>query len=467
MSGRTIDIAEIIEAQKINPFWVRLLVVSWFVTFFDGFDMQVIAFAATYIAPDLDLTRRMLGDIFTIGIFGTLVGGVLFGFIGDKIGRRPAIIFATLSFGVLTFALGLARTYEHFLILRFVNGIMIGGALPLCWALNVEYAPRNARATVVTIIMLGYSLGGGLCGPVSVWLEPHYGWPSIFFFGGIGSLIAGAMLFFGLPESIRFLTARNRRPDLVAGIARRIAPKADIPDDAVFVLGDERKDAPKFKLANLFAGDLRIITPLLWATYIVSSMAVFFKASWSPIVLVDMGFTRPEAALMASLGAVAGALGGLSLMRFTDKLGPVSIAALPLVVIPLLLYAAFGQMNGVAFMALNTLIGFCIVGAHTGVTSIASIYYPSAFRANGAGWASSVAKIGSIAGPFIGGLVLSTAMPARYTFALLAICQLALTIFVGALGLYHGVIAKRRAAGGTAPAPSGHGAVMEAASKNS
>jgi AAHS family 4-hydroxybenzoate transporter-like MFS transporter len=446
MSGRTVDIAGIIEGQKINPFWVRLLVVSCFVTFFDGYDMQVIAFASIYIAPDLHLTRTMLGEIFSIGIVGTLVGGILLGFVADKVGRRPTIIFAVLSFAVLTFAMGFARTYEQFMILRFLNGITIGGAIPLCWALNVEYAPRSARATVVTIIMMGYSLGGGICGPIAVWLEPKFGWPAVFFFGGIGSLVSAALVWLALPESIRFLTAQNKRPDLIAKILRRLAPKEAIPEGATFVLGDERKEAPKFKFGDLFEGPLRVITPLLWATYVVSSSAVWFKANWAPVVLTDMGFSRPEAALAASLTSLAGALGGLALMRFTDRMGPISIASLPLIGVPLLLFAAYGPIGGPPFIILNTVIGFCIVGAHTGVTSINSVYYPSAIRANGAGWVSSVGKIGSIAGPLIGGLVLSTTMPARYTFALLAITQVLLALFVGALGLYHGYVGRKRAA---------------------
>ncbi len=135
-------------------------------------------------------------------------------------------------------------------------------------------------------------------------------------------------------------------------------------------------------------------------------------------------------------------------MRFTDKMGPVSIASLPLIGVPLLLYAAFGPIGGTPFIILNTVIGFCIVGAHTGVTSINSIYYPSAIRANGSGWVSSIGKIGSIAGPYVGGIVLSTAMPARYTYALLAVTQVLLALFVGALGVY----ALRRRAADPVPA---------------
>src|SRR5262249_25961102 len=140
------------------------------------------------------------------------------------------------------------------------------------------------------------------------------------------------------------------------------------------------------------------------------------------------------------------AIGGLSLMRFTDRLGAASITALPILVIPLLLYAAFGNLSIPAFTLLTAAIGFCIGGAHTGVISIASIFYPSAYRAKGAGWVSPIAKIGSIPGPYIGGLVLPTQLPARYTYAILAICPLMLAIFVSALGLYHRGVLRRRAA---------------------
>jgi AAHS family 4-hydroxybenzoate transporter-like MFS transporter len=438
MTRQAIDLAEVIERQKINRFWVKLLVLSWLITFFDGYDMQVVAFTAPYITEDLGLTRRMLGDIFALGLVGTMAGGFLFGFIGDRLGRRPAIVAACFGFGALTVALGFARSYEAFLALRFLSGVAIGGALPLTWALNVEYAPRRARATAVTVVMIGYTLGSTVCAPVAVWLAPKLGWPAVYFVGGAGAILTATLLIFALPESLRFLATKPDRTGVVARIVRRIAPGEDIPEGARFVVTDEAggEDRPS-RFADIFKNELAIITPLLWAAYIMSSMATFFLASWSPIVLEDIGFRRDQAAIMTALNALAGGLGALSLMRFTDRFGAASISVLALLAIPLLLCAATMTLGLVPFMVLYTLIGFCVTGSHSAVVSIASIYYPSACRARGAGWAASVAKVGSIAGPFIGGLVLSTGMPVRYAFAFLAICPLLLAVFVGSLGLYH------------------------------
>ena len=100
------DVSEIIENQKLSGFIIQLIVVSWIVTFFDGFDMNAIAFVAPELTSALHLNKLMLGNLFSIGLAGTMIGGFLFGYLGDRFGRRPSIIFATVSFGILT--LGLA-----------------------------------------------------------------------------------------------------------------------------------------------------------------------------------------------------------------------------------------------------------------------------------------------------------------------------------------------------------------------
>jgi MFS transporter, AAHS family, 4-hydroxybenzoate transporter len=118
-----VDVSLIIEQQKLNGFLIALVVGSWVITFFDGFDMNVIAFAAPYLAPVFGLDKVMMGKVFSIGLAGTMVGGFLFGYVGDKIGRRPAIILATATFGILTMAIAFAANYQQLLALRFLMAL--------------------------------------------------------------------------------------------------------------------------------------------------------------------------------------------------------------------------------------------------------------------------------------------------------------------------------------------------------
>jgi MFS transporter, AAHS family, 4-hydroxybenzoate transporter len=447
----TIDVSAVIERQRLGGFLIGLVVISWIITFFDGFDSQAIAFAAPYLSGQYHLDKVMMGNVFSIGLVGTLIGGFVFGYLGDRLGRRPAIIFATAAFGVLTLAFVLAAGYGSLLMLRLIDGIALGGMLPLAWALNIEYAPKRYRATIVTVIMIGYSVGIAVGGPTANWLIPRYGWQALFALGGALSLAAALVLVFMLPESARFLVSKGWAGAHVAELVHRLTGER-VAADAHFVVEDEIGTAKDFRPRLLFRGQLRAITPLLWLAYIASSMAVFFLATWTPLVFEALNFTRSQAALAGSVGAAAGAVGGLLLMRFTDNLGAIAITVMPLLAIPLLLIAAFADVGHAAFFALFALIALFLVGGHFGLHSIAGIFYPSAYRGNGAGWAISVAKIGSIAGPFAAGLILSTSLPVRYIFAVLVVCPAVFVVCIFIVGRIHSSMLEREASSPAAPA---------------
>lgn len=459
----TIDVSEIIERQKLGRFLIALVMISWIITFFDGLDTNLISFAAPYFGAQYHLSKLQIGNIFSMGLFGTMVGGFALGYLGDRIGRRPMVVTATALFGILTMCFALANSYRSLFSLRFIDGLPLGGMLPLAWALNIEYAPKRYRATIVTVIMMGYSLGTALGGPIAIWLIPKFGWKSVFVFGGIFSLICSGILFAILPESIRFLVSKGftteRLAPRIAPILRRIAPGLAIPAGATFVVTDESNQSKDFKPSLLFRGELRWITPLVWMAYIASSLAVFFIVNWTPVVFEALKYTRKEAATAASLYSGVGALGGLLLMRFTDKRGAIAITVMPVMTTLLLIAASFVSMGHVAFLILAAVTGGFLIGGHFGMHSICGIFYPSAYRANGAGWATSIAKVGSVAGPILGGIVLSTSLPVRYIFAVLAVCPAFMAICIYIVGRMHRRILGREA---LAAAESANGVLIAA-----
>ena len=441
----TIDVSAIIEQQKLGRFLISLVLISWIITFFDGLDSNLISFAAPYFGAQYHLTKLQLGNIFSMGLFGTMVGGFALGYLGDRMGRRPMVVLATALFGILTMCFALANNYESLFALRFINGLPLGGMLPLAWALNIEYAPKRYRATIVTVIMMGYSLGTALGGPIAIWLIPKFGWKSVFIFGGAFSLFCAGVLFVILPESIRFLAAKGLGADRIAAIVRRIAPGQIIPANAHFIVSDESQLNKDFKPSLLFRGELRFITPLIWLGYIASSLAVFFIVNWTPVVFEALKYSRREAATAASLYSAVGAIGGLLLMRFTDKRGAIAITVMPIMTALLLLTATFVGMGHLQFLVLSAITGGFLIGGHFGMHSICGIFYPSAYRANGAGWATSIAKIGSVAGPILGGIILSTSLPVRDIFAVLAVCPITMAICIYIVGRMHRRILGREA----------------------
>ncbi len=419
---RMFDVSAFLNDRKLSSFNVVLIVLSWLITVFDGLDMTMISYVAPYIQDDLGLSKAQLGDVFSAGIGGAAVGGFLFAYLGDRFGRRPAIIFAGYTFGILTCVTAFAQSYEQLVWLRFLDGLAIGGTLPLAWALNIELVPKKMRSTVVTTIMIGYSVGAVASGPMTNWIAPLYEWHGVFLAGGIATMICAMILHIGLPESVRFLVSKERSPELIAKMLKRLDPALDVSATDRFELSDERKAPGHFPVRMLFQGDLKWITPLIWLGFGSSSLGIFFMTSWGPLLLEGLDFPRQTAALVSSLNGFLGACMGLLLMRFTDHFGPRAIAVFPALAVPVLLLLGLGFFPHNVFLIGVTLGSIFVTGGHYGIQSICGIYYPSAIRASGGGWASSISKIGGVSGPIIGAVILSSGLPLQTSFAFLAVC---------------------------------------------
>lgn len=131
LSPRTIDVGALIERRRFDRFNLRLLVISWLITVFDGFDLSIAAFAAPYIREELKLSTGQLANVFSAGLAGMTLGGLVFSYFADRIGRRPIVIATAFGFGVLTCATAFAPSYETLVLLRLLDGFAIGGMVPI------------------------------------------------------------------------------------------------------------------------------------------------------------------------------------------------------------------------------------------------------------------------------------------------------------------------------------------------
>jgi AAHS family 4-hydroxybenzoate transporter-like MFS transporter len=434
-SRPVVDVVPLIENQKVGRFWLMLFAVSWAVTFLDGFDLQIISFAGRYLQESFELSNTQLGTLGTVGVVGTLLGGIAMGYVGDRVGRKPAIVVSTIGFGVFMLLFAVAQDYTQLVVLRFATGVFLGGALPLVWAVVTEFAPARLRSTSVVITMIGYSLGSASGGPVSNALIPRFGWESVFIAGGVASLLAAVPVILFLPESVKFLAQKDLRQHRIAAILRRAVPGAVVPAGARFVVGTGGLARASFRPADLFRGGrLALITPLVWVAYMCSSAIVFYLAFWGPILNERIGFSVSAAATLAAWTAVAGAAGQLLIGRFIDHRGAGTIAWMPLLAVPCLMLIGLVQLNAVAYIAVIVLAHVFVIGGHGGIISICGIFYQPAIRANGAGWATSMAKFGAMLGPWLAGFVMDHGVDARGTFFVFAFFPVAMVVLLVVLG---------------------------------
>ena len=124
----------------------------------------------------LHVAAKAFAPALSASLFGILFGAPLLGYIGDRFGRKAAILAGCTIYGLGTLATVWTTNLDQVVVLRFLAGIGIGGLMPNTIALNSELAPKRLRAALVVLMFTGITTGGGIPGYVQAWLIPHYGW---------------------------------------------------------------------------------------------------------------------------------------------------------------------------------------------------------------------------------------------------------------------------------------------------
>jgi AAHS family 4-hydroxybenzoate transporter-like MFS transporter len=408
----TLNITRVVDEQRFNLFGLSIIFISFLVMFSDGYALASAAYAAPSIVRQWHLNRAVMGPVFGASLFGMLFGAPIFGFLGDRFGRRGAIIGGCLLYGISSLAIVESHTLHQLIALRFVSGIGLGGLPPNTIALNAEFAPKRARATMIVFMFMGITVGGILPGAVSAYL-PSYGWQGLFFLGGAFSIAVALLAFLCLPESIKFLVLRNAT-EQVARFARKLQPGISIAPDTHFLIDEKPRSG--FSIRLIFADGRAWMTPLLWMIFLANLMVNFFLNSWMPTLFQDSGLSVRQTALTTAMFYFGGIAGGITISRLLDKRGLAAIGGSFLLGCPIV--AAIGTPNlSHKLLAVAVFFaGFCILGNQLGLNAVSGLLYPTAIRSNGVGWANSIGRFGAIAGPMIGGWLIGRHLPLQRLF---------------------------------------------------
>jgi AAHS family 4-hydroxybenzoate transporter-like MFS transporter len=414
-AGPPLDIETLVDGQRFGRFNLQLLVWSFLAMVADGYDISALASAAPELARTWHLPAKAFGPAFSASLFGVLFGAPLLGMVGDRAGRRAAIIGGCLIYGLGTLAMVWAGNLDQIIVLRFLTGIGIGGLMPNTIALNSELSPKRLRATLIVLMFTGITTGSGLPGDIQAWLVPRFGWPILFWIGGLAPLFIAACLALQLPESVKYLGLRPRRRDELLATLRRMRPDLNIADDAR-IESAAALPAGGTGLAQLYRGSLAFITPLLWICFGAALMANFFLVSWLPLVLMGSGLSAQQSGITTSFYHYGGTLGGLLVSLVLGRFGFTAVAALFMLAIPAI--AAIGVFAGsyAVMAAAVALAGFSTLGAQFGNNAASGLLYPTAVRARGVGWALGIGRFGSMLGPLIGGVLIGLKLPLAQLF---------------------------------------------------
>ncbi len=416
--GQVIQVSRLLDERGVSAFHIKLLIWSLFIVLIDGYDIGAIAFAAPSLMKEWHFPPSQLGPIFSASLIGILFGSAIFGFIGDRYGRKAALISANLLFGIFTFIAAYSTNTSEMFWLRLLAGLGIGGVIPNAIAINAESAPRRLRATLAIIAVGLVPIGGAIPGFLAATMVPTHGWQLLFFVGGVVPILIAIVGFFGLPESIKFMALHEKHRADMEKLIRAIRPDFMVPANAKFVIEDERNYAG-FSPAHLFGDGLALITPLVWLLFVLNLMGFFFLNSWTPTLLVTAAHLPPAVgALTGAIFQVGGTVGALLLCRWIERRRFGAITVLFVIAVPVVASIGwFGITSQTSLMIAAFFGGFLVLGIQSGINVTGALIYPTSLRSNGSGWQLGIGRIGSIVGPLLGGLFVAMPVQRLYMWA--------------------------------------------------
>jgi AAHS family 4-hydroxybenzoate transporter-like MFS transporter len=376
--------------------------VAWLcgaVVFLDTYNIASAANAVPSLVDAWKLQPAMFTPALTAGNVGLLLGLLGAGLLGDRLSRRPLIICSVLEFGVFSLLSALVHSPIQLVILRLLTGLGLGSAVALAMVIAADFAPRHSQGRSMILIQACGSMGTVFGGLLASQLVRAFGWPAIFVVGGVLP-IALAPLLALLPNSEPERSKENRQNPVAA----------------------------------LFRDGLALISILLWSMSLLNVLVLYFIRSWLPAILHSTGVSPARSILAASIVSL-GALAGLFITAaLVEKVGieRVLTCALSLGAFCVL---AIGAFHLPLWLLFAVLFGAGIGGScEGGIIALSCLAYPTEIRSTGASWAMGAGSIGSIAGPLLGGLLLSVNLQPRSIFVAASIPALCVALLMVILG---------------------------------
>ncbi|BAO34811.1 TPA: aromatic acid/H+ symport family MFS transporter [Serratia marcescens] len=413
------DLQALIDAAPIGKTQWRVIICCFLVVMLDGFDTAAIGFIAPDIRTQWQLTAGELAPLFGAGLLGLTAGALLCGPLSDRFGRKRVIELCVALFGALSLISAFSPDLPTLVVLRFLTGLGLGGAMPNTITMTSEYLPARRRGALVTLMFCGFTLGSALGGIVSAQLVPVMGWQGILVLGGVLPLMLFVVLLFALPESPRWQVRRQLPHKVIAKTVSAITRECD--EETHFYL-NEAAVVAKGSISPLFAGRQLRITLMLWVVFFMSLLIIYLLSSWMPTLLNHRGIDLQHASWVTAAFQMGGTLGALGLGVLMDKYNPFRVLAASYALGAVCIVMIGLSENGLWLMALAIFgTGIGISGSQVGLNALTATLYPTQSRATGVSWSNAIGRCGAIVGSLAGGVMMAMNFSFETLFFIIAV----------------------------------------------
>lgn len=412
-----LNIRNIIDDRPLARLQYATVFICFLMNMLDGMDVMVISYAAPAIAKGWSIGPETLGVVFSSGLVGMTVGALLIAPFADKIGRKAMMLLSALLMGITIYATSYAGSIEVLIGYRFISGMGIGCMLATTAALTAEYTPARSRNFWVSFAISGYPVGAVLSGLAAAKIIPAQGWPSMFQVAGITTMLALPLIYLFLSESLAYYV--QNQPAGALEKANKILEKMNGP--VLSALPPKYVSHNKVAVQALLTPKFRLPTFQLWGALFLSFASLYFLTNWIPKLASNAGLPMHLAIYSGAVFNGGAFIGIITQGYFSSKFGAKRTIGIFLIFAAIFMACfKFFTGSGILLLVLG-LLGFGIQGGFVGLYAVAARLYPTEFRTTGVGWAIGIGRLGGIAGPLIGGLLIGIGLTMSQNFLVFAI----------------------------------------------
>ena len=207
-----------LERVRFSSWHMRPRLLMGSATFFDAFDALALAFVLPVLVRQWHISPAQIGWLISVGYLGQFLGALMFGALAERYGRVPSAAGATALMSVMSLACAFTGRFETLLAVRLIQGIGVGGEMPVAAVYINELSKAQGRGRFFLLYELIFPVGLMVTGQIGAIVVPRFGWPIMFWIGAVPGLVIAALLL-TLPESPRWLIGKGRLKEAGAIVA--------------------------------------------------------------------------------------------------------------------------------------------------------------------------------------------------------------------------------------------------------
>jgi putative MFS transporter len=410
---------------------VKTRIIVGVATFFDAFDAIAIATVLPVLVPMWKLTPPDIGFMISAGYVGQLIGALLFGWIGERYGRMPAMIGSIALFGVMSLVCAFAWDYNSLLWFRTLQGVGLGGEVPVAATYISELTRAKNRGRFVLLYELVFPIGLVAVSTSAVWIVPHLGWQWMFYIGAVPALLA-LVLRMLLPESPRWLSVHGRAADadaaltLIENETQKATGQPLPPVQPVVATRDQRAS-----WSDLFGPIYLRRTLVVWVIWFAAYFMNYGLVIWLSTIFRTVFKLPLDVSLRyGMITQIAGLVGTFICALTIDHVGRRPYFAVSFAIAGISLGLLAMQPNPTAEQVLIyvTAAYFFVSTINIGAYLYTPELYPTRSRALGVGTATAWLRFASMIGPTAVGFMIAGGLPSVFwMFATAAIIAAVIT----------------------------------------